>query len=234
MTLTPSSDAVSTTARSSSRVSSGAAVDDPAPGEAGRREHGRLRGDHLDHVGAVADDPAGRGHEGRRIVRLQAELVAVTAGDADRRGRRQDARTGHVAGVDRVAQGDLEVPERARAACGRHAGAERRGRVTGGGQHDLGVRAPEDGPDRALGRIERVVRVGVDQPGQEGPAGAVDAGGRRRRRSRRRASVRAGSCGSIALIRSPSTSHVDVLAGGLGQAVDDADVARSRCASVTG
>ena len=34
------------------------AVDHPARREAGRREHGRLRGDDLDHVRAVADDAA--------------------------------------------------------------------------------------------------------------------------------------------------------------------------------
>ena len=156
------------------------------------------------------------------IVRLQAELVAVTAGDADRRGRRQDARAGDVAGVDRVAQRDLEVPEGTGAARGRHAGAERGGRVTGGGEHDVDVRPLEDGPDRTLGRIQRVVGMGVDEPGQECPAGAVDPG-----RGRAGGVLGVGSRRIVGFDRADPVAvhgHVDMLAGGLGQAVDEPDV----------
>ena len=128
------------------------------------------------------------------------------------------------AGVDRVAQGDLEVAQRARAPGRRHAGPEGHGGVTGGGQHDLRVRAPEDDPDRSLGRIEGVVRVGVDQPGQEGLAGAVDAGDRR---SGGISGVAIGPGRVVWLDRRDPVAvdeHVDVLPGGVGHAIDQSDV----------
>ncbi len=136
-----------------------------------------------------------------------------------------DAWTRHVAGLDRVAQRDLEVPERARASRGGHACPERRRRVTGRGHDDLRVRASEDRPDRALRRVERVVGVGVDEPGQERPAGALD-GGRGLTRWIGRAGL--GPGGIVGLDRADPVAvddHVEVLACGLGEAVDDADVA---------
>ncbi len=53
-------------------------------------------------------------------------------------------------------------------------------------EDDLGVGAPGDRRDRALGRVEGVVGVGVDEPGEQRPAAAVDDGRRRSLGDRRR------------------------------------------------
>ena len=121
-------------------------------------------------------------------VRLDAELVPVAAGDADRRAGRDQARSGHASRGDRIAQDQLEVPDRSRAAGGRDAGPQRPGGMARRGQDDLRVGPAGDRGDRALGRVEGVVGVRVDQPGEQRPATARDdprrglAGERRRPR----------------------------------------------------
>ena len=116
---------------------------------------------------------------------------------------RQDPRAGDVAGVDRVAEGDLEVPERARAAGRRHAGAEGRWphdrRPRGRSRRRSAGGWPRSSPRsdrRCSGRGRRSGRAG---------------GSCRRRRSwssarlpgRRR--IAPGRAARSALIRSPST-----------------------------
>ena len=72
-----------------------------------------------DLLGAVRD----RGR-GRRNRRWEFRGVAMAAGGADRVGRRHDARSGHVAGLDALLDGDIVVVGRADVADGREAGFE--------------------------------------------------------------------------------------------------------------
>ena len=95
-----------------------------------------------------------------------------------------------------------------------------RARVPGSGQHDLGIRATGDRGDRAFGRVERVVGVGVDQSGKQGAPAAVDD---------RDLAVGAGRPGSCLTVvddgRDPLAVHddVDILTSGLGHPVDEPD-----------
>ena len=93
--------------------------------------------------------------------------------------------------------------------------------MTGRGPHDLGVRAAGDRRDRALGRIEGVVRVGVDQPGKQRLPATVDDDGRRSvvgGVGRQRRAVGDDRRDPLAI-----DDDVDVLAGGVGHAVDEPD-----------
>ena len=181
MTRRPCRCASDTIARISDSVSSGSPWTSPAGRETGRREHRRLRRDDLDDVGPVADlAPNGTDQLGFAI-RFDAELMPVTAGDADRGAGGDEPRSGHVARGDRVAEDQLEVPDRSRAAGGRRAGPQRPGRMARRGQEDLGVGSAGDRRDRALGRVEGVVGMRVDQPGEQRPAATGDD---RRRRAR--------------------------------------------------
>ena len=152
----------------------GIAVDETAGREAGRREHRRLRGDDLDDTGPVADLPSNGTDQLAFPIGLDAELMAVAAGDPDRGAGGDQARSGHVPRSDRVAQDQLEVPDGSRAAGGRDPGPQRPGRMARRGQDDLGIGPAGDRRDRALGRVEGVVGVRVDQPGEQRPASAGD------------------------------------------------------------
>ena len=134
MTFTPSSDRRLHDGAQLLECQLGAARDDAAAGEPGRREHRRLRRDDLDHVGSIADHLACGGHEGCRLVRLQAELIPVATGDADCRSCGQDARAGDQAGIDRVAERHFEIAQRTGAARGGHACTQRTCGVAGSGE----------------------------------------------------------------------------------------------------
>ena len=152
------------------------------PGHA-RRQHGRLARHDLDDLRAVADVRPDGLHELERAVGLAPELVAVTAGDRQRRSGGQHPRSGDLSGVDRGTQHDIEVRRRAGAASGRHPALQRAAGHAGRPEHELldglEVVQHEAVLDR---RVDRVVGVAVDQAGQQGRARGVDH--RRVRRDR--------------------------------------------------
>ena len=96
-------------------------------------------GANLDQVGAVLDgladlvlhafDAVGHAVGGDVIFEGQQVVVAVPAGDAERRAAHQHARAGNIAGVDGIAQGDVAVALGTDVAHGGEAGLESETRI---------------------------------------------------------------------------------------------------------
>ena len=221
MTLTPSSARGRDDGPELGLGQLGRSVDHSSRLVSRRGEHRRLRCDDLDDIGAVADDAARGGGERLGAIRLEPERVAMPPGRPDRGPGRDQPRSGHLTCSDRVAQCDLEVADRPGAARGRDAGAQGDGRVGCRGAEDLGVRAAGDRRDRALGRIEGVVRVGVDQSGKQRPPATVDDDGRRSvvgGVGRQRRAVGDDRRDPLAI-----DHDVDILEGDIGHAIDEPD-----------
>ena len=100
-------------------------------------------------------------------------VVAVAAGDAQRRARGCDARAGEVAVVDGVAQADVGVAVGADVAHGGKAGFQRQARVLGAAQGARGTEIAPDGIARVF-RVAGQVGVRIDQPWQQGLVAQVD------------------------------------------------------------
>ena len=142
--------------------------------EAGRRQHGRRGRDDLDDIGAGGDALADGSRKGRLPLGLDPELVPVPARRTDRQAGGDEPGPGRVARGDGVAEPKVEVPDRAGAACARHAGSKGPFGMAGGRREDDVVGAGPDDAEVAFGRIERVVGVRVDEPRQERQAATVD------------------------------------------------------------
>ena len=105
----------------------------------------------------------------------QHVVVAVSAGDAERRAADEHARAGDVAGVDRVAQGHV----------GEAVGADVADGGESGEQSEAGVFRADQGLARdgngqrivAKARFHGQVRVRVDQAGQDGGVRQFDLHG---------------------------------------------------------
>ena len=131
----------------------------------------------LTHVGPAIDERRRRGGEGGGSGGLDAERRAVAIDGTDGEAGRQEPRSRDHPRGDAVAQDELEAADGARATRARDTSAEGAGRVCLRGGKDRRIGAGGDGLQAALGRIERVVGMGVDQPGQSRPASAIDDDG---------------------------------------------------------
>ena len=186
-TSAPYSAASSTAARICSSVSSG------APGTPPRGHH-RTGRDQLDQVGAAVEHPPhGAAHLVDGVddphpqlvrhdgvdVRRQAGDVAAAAGAGDVRAGDPHPRPDHPAGVDRVAQRDVdERAERADVADGGEAGQHGVAGVADAGQRLLRAGAGEQlGVAVAAVRLADQVGVAVDHARQQRVPGQVDDAG---------------------------------------------------------
>jgi hypothetical protein len=140
-------------------------------------------GAYLDDVGAVLDVAArdlerfihaiGHAERGDLVFGRVHGVVAVAAGDAEWRAGGEDARAGHVAVVDGVAQADVGVVVGADVADGGEAGAQRGQRILGADQRHARHRLGDQAVAGVFGRAGDV-GVGVDQAGQQGLVAQVD------------------------------------------------------------
>ncbi len=158
--------AASTMARTSSSSSSGPAVDHPARLVAGRRQHRRLGRDDLDHVRPAVDHRSGwppAMAAGAR--RLQPERRPVSVDRPDRRPGRDDPgpRTWPAAIRSRSTTSRFRIEPGT--ASRRDPGTQGESGVPSGGRQDLAVGPTGDRLERTVGRIERVVGMGIDEPG---------------------------------------------------------------------
>ena len=151
-----------------------------------RGEHRRLAGNDLDDVGAIAHLAAHGPDELDLAVRLDPEHVAVSAGDADGKAGGLEPRS-RGAGIDSVAQPDVDVALCARAACARYPSAQGPPGLLGCGRRYVEIRSCYVRGEVSDRGIKGVVHVAIDQAGQKsfpapinnldslrhGPAGAT-------------------------------------------------------------
>src|SRR5258708_14581312 len=136
----------------------------------------------FDQVGAVLDDLPrfvldgfdAIGHTRALHVRLKRQqiVVAVSACNAQCRTADQHARSGHVAGVNRIAQSNIGEPARAHVADRRKTSVERGAGIARTVQ---GLARPRNRKARVAEiRSHRNVRVRVDQSRQDGSVREID------------------------------------------------------------